>query len=140
MPALQNGEGRRLEANADSRLPRFLVFVSCNPGNSARVAIEDAALKGRRYKGKRKNKEDGGLPFGFLRVKRDGGATANGKTKEDAVSPEEARIPKRCTLDSWHESQITPLVVRCIGRLPDLPCVRRDAAFSCIADCGEAGV
>jgi len=51
------------------------------------------------YKGKRKIKEDGAVPFGF-RVKRDGGATASGKTKEDAVSPEEARIPKHCTLDS----------------------------------------
>ena len=38
------------------------------------------------YQGKRKNKEDGALPFGFLRVKRDGGATANGKTKEDAAA------------------------------------------------------
>ena len=38
------------------------------------------------YKGKRKNKEDGALPFGFLRVKRDGGATASGKTKEDAAA------------------------------------------------------
>src|SRR5205807_8880287 len=57
------GEEGRQDANADSRLPRFPVFVSCNPGNSARVAIEDGALKGRRYKGKRKNKEDGGLPW-----------------------------------------------------------------------------
>src|SRR5206468_12732252 len=40
------GEEGRQDANADSLLPRFLVFVSCNPGNSARVAIEDAALKG----------------------------------------------------------------------------------------------
>ena len=38
------------------------------------------------YKGKRKNKEDGALPFGFLRVKRDGGATANGKTKKMALA------------------------------------------------------
>ena len=42
------GEEGRQDANADSPLPRFPVFVSCNPGNSVRVAIEDAALKGRR--------------------------------------------------------------------------------------------
>jgi len=64
----------------------------------------------------------------------------SGEPQNNAVSPEEARVPKRSTLDSWHESQITPLVVRCIGRLPDLLRVRRDAAFSCISDCGEAGV
>ena len=60
--------------------------------------------------------------------------------QNNAVSPEEARIPKPCTLDSWHESQSTPLVVRCIGRLLDLLRVRRDAAFSCISDRGEVGV
>src|SRR5712664_1000141 len=63
-----------------------------------------------------------------------------GEPQNNAVSLEEARVPKRCTLDSWHESQITPLVVRCIGGLPDLLRVCRDAAFSCISDCGEAGV
>jgi hypothetical protein len=64
----------------------------------------------------------------------------SGEPQNNAVSLGEARVPKHCTLDSWHESQITPLVVRCIGRLPDLLRVRRDAAFSCISDCGEAGV
>src|SRR5258707_4529954 len=126
------GEAGRQDANADSRLPRFPVFVACNPGNSARVAIEDAALKGRRYKGKRKNKEDGALKGRRCDGKR--------KNKRSCRSPEEARVPKRCTLDSWHESQITPLVVRCIGRLPDLLRVRREASFSCISYCGESGV
>src|SRR6266403_5372280 len=64
----------------------------------------------------------------------------SGEPQKRAVSPEETRIPKRCTLDSWHESRISSLAVRCIGKLPDLLGVRRDADFSCISDCGEAGV
>src|SRR6266478_62687 len=64
----------------------------------------------------------------------------SGEPQKRAVSPEETHIPKRCTLDSWHESQITSLAVRCIGKLPALLRVRRDAEFSCISDCGEADV
>src|SRR6267154_1050898 len=73
-------------------------------------------------------------------IRRAASHQESGEPQNNAVSPEEARVPKRCTLDSWHESQIPPLVVRCIGRLPDLLRVCRDAAFSCISDCGEADV
>ena len=50
------GEEGRLEASADFALPDALLFVNCNPRNSARVAIEDAALKGRLY-ARRKKKD-----------------------------------------------------------------------------------
>ena len=48
------------------------------------------------YAGTARNADTDTAPSGY----RYGGATASGKTKEDAVSPEEARIPKHCTLDS----------------------------------------
>jgi len=62
-PALRNGRRRPAEASADFPLPDALLFVDCNPGNSARVAIEDAALKGRLYARRKKKKPPAGSPY-----------------------------------------------------------------------------
>ena len=70
------GEEGRQDANADSLLPRFLVFVSCNPGNSARVAIEDAALKGRRYDDLRGISDGGGGEIENGRLRKAGPTTS----------------------------------------------------------------